>query len=235
MPLVDEKNPLYCPAIPAAAYLKSLRNKVQHIGNRASNDVDISLSFSKGLDGLSHEHDVESDGHKTIGSDWILGDYFSSGKGWFSSPSPGPEDLPPYSPIAHVRVTKTQNQAENGTMYANRNDLKRKNHFSDFGAPPKYARSVQSFHESSFDLEVYRERLDFSLAGTPPPASKGMGLVLPAILDDDNATLIAQLDAIMPGIRLKDRLSNLVDGTPQDLMDYLAEHGISIVLMRIHL
>jgi len=93
-PLVDEKNPLYCPAIPAAEYLKELRFRTQKSAkSRNLSRQSLSHSFGYTLEQSSRE---EHNNEGTTDSDWILGDYFASGRGWFSSQSPGA----PYSPTA---------------------------------------------------------------------------------------------------------------------------------------
>ncbi|KDR78620.1 hypothetical protein GALMADRAFT_223884 [Galerina marginata CBS 339.88] len=103
-------------------------------------------------------------------------------------------------------------------------DLKRKSPFSDFGAPPKYARSVQSVHASSFDIEVFHEKLQYnqtrSSPMTPKELLKDLGLV-----DDLDGSLIARMDAALPGMRLKERLFELGHDTPQAWMDFLSDHG----------
>ena len=152
-PLVDAKNPLYCPAIPDAEYLEELHFRTHKSAkSRNLSRQNLSHSFGYNLEQSSHK-DPNND--SSICSDWILGDYFTSGQGWFSSQSPGAEDLPPYSPTAPVRpqskilqiLKMSPNLSGIKQIF---HYLKRKNDFSDFAAPPKYARSLLSVHDSSF-------------------------------------------------------------------------------------
>ena len=230
-PLVDEKNPLYCPAISAAEYLEELRFRTHKSAkSRNLSRRNLSHSFGYTLEQSSRE-DTNNDG--SVGSDWILGDYFTSGQGWFSSQSPGAEDLPPYSPTAPVRPqSKVLQILEvspklSGTK-PNFHDLKRKNDFSDFAAPPKYARSLLSVHDSSFDLEVWHEKLQFTgVKSSPTDAKKVLKDINPATSRYDLDRLIENLDAELPGIRLKERLWRLGVINPQSLMDFLCKHGNS--------
>ncbi|KAF9554469.1 hypothetical protein CPC08DRAFT_672182 [Agrocybe pediades] len=222
-PLVDDKNPFYCPSIPAAAYLTSVRNRIQANGSTGVEHLNLSQAFARVLGQSSRG--ANFDGEKATSSDWIFGDSFSTRHEWFSSPSPVQDDLPPYSPIAGPRRAKPEGLATTDVAATARDDLKRKNLFSDLGAPPKYARSIQSVHESSFDLDIHPETLHFSQSIASSPLQNG-NLARPQALDEDkNSSLIAKLDTILPGIRLKERLSAFIDGTPQDLMDYLAKNG----------
>jgi len=230
-PLVDAKNPLYCPAIPAAEYLKELRFRTQKSAkSRNPSRRSLSHSFGHTLEQSSRE-DPNND--CSIGSDWILGDYYPSrsGQGWFSSQSPGAEDLPPYSPTAPVRpqskVLQILDISPNlsGTKRIF-HDLKRKNDFSDFVAPPKYARSLLSVHDSSFDLEVWHEKLQFTGVRSSPIDTKNVFKdINPATLPHDLDKLIDNLDSELPGIRLKERLWRLGVINPQSLMDFLCKHG----------
>ena len=230
-PLVDENNPLYCPAIPAADYLKELRFRTQKSAkSRNFSSRNLSRSFGYTLEKSSRE-DPKNDG--SIGSDWISGDYFTSGQGWFSSQSPGVEDLPPYSPTVPVRPqSKVPKILEISPNLSGKklivHDLKRKNDFSDFAAPPKYARSLLSIHDSSFDLEVWSEKLDFE--GVKPSPSDATNVLKdrnPATSSSDLDRLIDSLDSELPGIRLKERLWRLGVINPQSLMDFLCKNGNS--------
>jgi len=230
-PLVDEKNPLYCPAIPAADYLKELRFRTQKSAKSRNPSRNFSHSFGYTLEQSSRE-DPNHNG--SIGSDWFLGDYFTSGQGWFSSQSPGAEDLPPYSPRVPIRPQLKVPQAlevSPKTLPGTKrivHDLKRKNDFSDFAAPPKYARSLLSAHDSSFDLEVWREKLQFTRVKSSPIDAKNVSKDKnPVTSPSDLDKLIDNLDSELPGIRLKERLWRLGVINPQSLMDFLCAHGNS--------
>lgn len=229
-PLIDDKNPFYCPAIPAAVYLQSLRCRPRTTTRSSYLFPSVSQSFTTVLEESFQDAAVTGESQENIGSDWVLGDYFTSGRGWFSSPL---DDLPPYSPHgvtrAHSREQAVGFRQEKGNptvsaLSINQRGVKRKSLFSDFGAPPKYARSVQSVHESSFDIELRREQLFFS----DMPSSPRMDVELLRTLErleNDMIFLIEKLDAAMPGIRLRSRLWELKNETPQALMDFLAHNG----------
>ena len=230
-PLIDDKNPFYCPAIPAATYLKSLRSRTRNLTRPSQYFQNASVSFTNVLEkSLLDAATEKSDDY--MGTDWILGDYFTSGRGWFSSPL---EELPPYSP---TESAKTQTKAQAPGIGKTKNallptaalgadrcvGLKRKSPFSDFGAPPKYARSVQSLHESSFDIELRREQLRYSdVESSPGKNNDTLGTVEHPEANVIN--LINKLDVALPGIRLKERLWQYRYDTPQALMDFLGDHG----------
>ncbi|KJA27943.1 hypothetical protein HYPSUDRAFT_62339 [Hypholoma sublateritium FD-334 SS-4] len=230
-PLIDDKNPFYCPAIPAATYLKSLRSRTRNLARSSQYFPSASRSFTNVLEESLLDAQAEKF-EDNMGSDWILGDYFTSGRGWFLSPL---DELPPYSPTESAK-TQTRLQAlgfckEKNSLLptaALRVDrhigLKRKSPFSDFGAPPKYARSVQSLHESSFDIELQREQLRYSDVESSP--GKNNDLLNSAEHSEANLIhLINRLDDALPGIRLKGRLWQYRYDTPQALMDFLGDHG----------
>ncbi|PPQ84013.1 hypothetical protein CVT25_000559 [Psilocybe cyanescens] len=99
--------------------------------------------------------------------------------------------------------------------------LKRKCSFSDFDAPPKYARSLQSPPDSSFDVEICHQSLRYDAKGSTPESKE----ISPVRDDDDIATSIGKFDAAFPSIRLRERLLNLDCATAQNIVDLLAENG----------
>jgi len=230
-PLVDDKNPLYCPAIPAATYRKELRFRTQKLARSTnSRRRNIARSFGHILEQFFCE---ESNNDGSIGSDWVLGDYFTSGQGWFSSQSPKAEELPPYSPTVPVRAQSKGPQildiSLNPTSAPRRTvrGLKRKNNFSDFGAPPKYARSLLSAHDSSFDLELCQKKLRFNaVQRSPADTTNILPQGFPASKPDLDK-LIDNLDSELSGIGLKARVRKLGVTNPQSLMDFLCIHGKS--------
>jgi hypothetical protein len=245
-PVIDHKNPFYCPKIPASVYLRSLRRKVQQL-SQLPRQQSPSLSFSRSLERSAHA-DYDSRTVQTdLGSKWILGDYFSSGRGWLSSQGsdcPQRELLPPpYSPVDstqvhHPRVTYRQGHRRS-PLFADppavpsilvTTSLKRKNLFSDLTAPPKYARSIQSFHDSSFDLELKREVLHFSdaVSSSPHCAVSPSGAAVSTPLPSH--ALIEEVALALPGIRLKERLKELQSISAQDVMNFLAENGAHILM-----
>jgi len=221
MAAADDNNPLYCPHISKSTYLEGLSQYVTLRGAQGSHRP-------SGYRGSRLRSD---DSHS---SDRILGEYFASGNNWF--PTPGEDVLPPYSstvtdpsltlqtiPVILGPTTSTITRLPGPR-------LKRKSSetFSDFGAPPKYARSLQSIHDSSFEIEVRRHRLLFSDMPSSPVAkteNHGDTDLDPAHNLD---SIIDALELVLPGIRLGERLRTLDTLTPQIIMDFLVENGILI-------
>ncbi|KAF9474752.1 hypothetical protein BDN70DRAFT_924400 [Pholiota conissans] len=228
-PLIDDENPCYCPTIPAAVYLKSLRCKTRNVAKPSRHLPGFSPSFTHVLGRAFHDNDMQGL-ENVMGSDWILDGYFTSGQGWFSSPISALEDLPPYSPTEsaklHTKAPGLDIAKELDPVpisLARSHSLKRKSSSSDLRAPPKYARSVQSVHDSSFDIELRRERLHYSVS-LSSPQRKGTELSDPD-RSEDFGHLITRLEYALPGMRLKERLLALPDRTAQTLMNFLANHG----------
>lgn len=239
-PVIDDDNPFYCPKIPASMYLRSLRRKVQQL-SQLPRHQSPSLSFSQLLEHSAHA-DHSSTVETALGSDWIPGDYFSSGRGWFSSPR-GDHLPPPYSPVDSTqvhdpRVTYRQGQLKgppvpdpsmvNPSVLIT-SALKRKSEFSDFAAPPKYARSIQSLHDSSFDLELKREVLHFSEAATSPHLRVPSPAKATRPPSPPSLSLVEEVALALPGIRLRERLKDLQRTSSQDVMTFLSDNGAHIL------
>ncbi|KAJ7698980.1 hypothetical protein B0H17DRAFT_317089 [Mycena rosella] len=233
LPTIDENNPLYCPAVTASSYLSSLRRQAHRRNSRAQsqseNDKKLS-SFARILDKALQEGEREPlrelsqlDDESTLPSSYTLRENLS---------------------ISVERRTTVQKTS--------RQPLKRKrSSFSDLGGPPKYARSIESVHDSSFDVTTRRERIQYfpqkpqysPFVLPKKPAAK------PTLTDDLKAKvrgledqlygppigtesprgikpLIQRLDALMPGIRLQERLSKLPELSHQTIADFLGENGL---------
>ncbi len=215
MAAADDNNLLYCPHISKLTYLEGLN---QYVTLRAQG--------SHRPTGYRESRLRSDDSHS---SDRILGEYFASGNNWF--PTPGEDVLPPYSSTVSDPSLTLQTIPVNLGPTITRLPvprLKRKSSetFSDFGAPPKYARSLQSIHDSSFEIEVRRQRLLFSDVPSSPVAKTEVH----GDTDLDPAhnldSIIDALELMLPGIRLGERLRTLDSLTPQIVMDFLVENGI---------
>jgi hypothetical protein len=217
MAAADDNNPLYCPHISKSTYLEGL-----------SQYVTLRAQGSHRPSGYRESRLRSDDSHS---SDRILGEYFASGNNWF--PASGEDVLPPYSStVTDPSLTLQTIPVNLGPTIARLPGprLKRKSSetFSDFGAPPKYAHSLQSIHDSSFEIEVRRQRLLFSDVPSSPVAKT-------EIHDDTDLnpahnldSIIDALESVLPGIRLGERLRTLDTLTSQIIMDFLIENGISI-------
>ncbi|KAJ7111202.1 hypothetical protein C8R43DRAFT_1041770 [Mycena crocata] len=233
LPTIDEKNPLYCPAITASSYLSSVRRQVRRRKSRtqtkSENDRSLS-SFARFLDKALQEGENEpmrplpqSDDESALTS----------------------HTLPAWENLS------TSFEHHKSSKKISRPPLKRKrSSFSDLRGSPKYARSVQSVHESSFEISVRRERLHYfpakpqysPLVVAKKPAAKTLTddlkvkirtledeLYGPPIGTESPRGLkpfLQRLDDLMPGIRLQERLSKLPDLSHQVVTDFLGEHGL---------
>ena len=217
IPTVDDNNPLYCPAIPAALYLKSLRGRFNK--SRWPRRPDLFQSFARTLEQSTRSEDSDDD--VAVGSDWILGNYHAPGH---KQSLVGPQHLEDFVTGELDRDTIQEKYLASPKRFQNFS-LKRKLCFSDLGAPPKYARSQPSFHDSSFDIEVQHEKLEYFLnAIESSPQNTPQH---PRAKRPDIETLADRLDSTLPGIRLRERLLALTYHTPEAFMDFMSEHGMS--------
>ena len=219
VPSVDEHNPLYCPEFPKSTYLKVVNRCLAH-------------RRQKKTSGQHQPLRLLSDSSTT--SERILGE-FLSGDNWPSGPiDSDTEDLPPYS-LTDAPLSPSFHKGSNSKALETRcvyapnpvhgARLKRKSSesFSDFLAPPKYARSILSTHDSSFDVEVRREKLRFFGPHSSPEqkTATNLGSHLPKDID----CLVQQLALGFPGIRLEERLRALNPLTPQTITNFLVDNG----------
>ncbi|CAA7267496.1 unnamed protein product [Cyclocybe aegerita] len=233
-PIVDEQNPFYCPSIPADSYHQFLKEARQMLNTERPPDHDIFHSYQRALEKSLSKSD---DGGSVCKMDWIRDDPMPPDCAWPSSqPAPGSDELPPYSSVELTRApakprhnTALDSEAAKSLLQLRERqpDFKKKlsDSFSDFEAPPQYARSMVSFHNSSFEFEVSRKGLNFFTASSSPTAR--VDAYLHSTMDNIGH-LIDQLDRALPGIRLAERLRCQPRATPQSIMDFLVENGILI-------
>ncbi|KAJ7315335.1 hypothetical protein DFH08DRAFT_715623 [Mycena albidolilacea] len=237
LPTIDEKNPLYCPAITASKYLSSLRRqnkrrKSTRQENQPPKDRLIS-SFARVLDKALQEDDDESLGelsqseHKSVATSSTLPAWNLSTS--FEHRSTAAKKVPLRAPLKRKRSRSS---------------------FSDLDGSAKHMRSI-SIQESSFEISVRHERLQFFL-----PKPQYSPFVLPK-KPSPKATLVEELkakitsledelygppvgtesprglkplidrfDSLMPGISLRERLSKLPDLSHQAITDFLGENGL---------
>ena len=219
IPTVDDNNPLYCPAIPAALYLKSLRGRFNKSG-WSRRRPDLFQSFARTLEQSTRTEDSDDDDN-TIGSDWILGNYYAPGHKQSLVRRQHLGDFVT-GELDHDSIQENYLASPKRLQSFN---LKRKLCFSDLDAPPKYARSQPSFHDSSFDIEVQHEKLEYfsnTMEYSPQKAPQLSRAERP-----DVETLADRLDSTLPGIRLRERLFALTYRTPEAFMDFMSENGKS--------
>ena len=235
VPAIDVKNPFYCPSVSANAYLSSLRHRVRihrPTSTTRRRGDELFMSFARILDQSTSESDCDED------VEWIVGSYVSHAR----ADGPGvlkPLLPPPYSAFVNDVECKTSpkddGQGPTKTLALKRRRL---SSFSELQGPPKYSRSAesQSTYNGSTKFDIThnnREPLTYHVASSPAskpePESRPKSLTQP-YLDK----LIRDLDAVIPGIRLSERLKNIKDASHQAITDFLSDHGISS-LLRIHL
>jgi len=213
VPLVDEDNPMYCPAIPAATYRKELTQKLA--GSTDSDLRNRSHSFGYLLEQSFCE---ESNNDGSIRPDRTLGDYFPASL-WFSSQPPEAEELPTYSPTVPGRAQSVASQIL---------DMSPNSASVPIVTPPKCAQPLLSVHDSSFDMELLQQKFQFNGVTKPSPTD-----MTHASRDGfpgskpDLDKLVEKLDSALPSVRLKDRLRKPGLINPQSLMDFLCIHGNS--------
>ena len=210
IPIVDEKNPFYCPAIPAAQYLKLLRGRSRKPG-QSHRRLDL---FARKLERSTRTEDA---------------DYYAPG---LKQSSVQPKHLESVTGelVHHSIQRKPVNYVASSKRFQNFS-LKRKLSFSDLGAPPKHARSPPSFHDSSFDIEVQHEKLEYfpnTSQSSPQRAPHHARAERP-----DIETLADRLDSALPGIRLRERLLGLKSRTPEAFMDLMSENGVCILFTTV--
>ncbi|TFK34573.1 hypothetical protein BDQ12DRAFT_689521 [Crucibulum laeve] len=237
-PLVDDDNPLYCPAVSVTAYMNHLRHKLDRkylFQRQHRNNDDLLLSFASVLDKAITQQDFYKDDEKKDedeDSRWLVhhvplmgvSDRTSSGSRNGLPAIPGWEKdveesyIPKYARIDIKSISQAQP------------NLKRKrSSFTDLHGPPRYARSFQSTHDSSFDVDIKREQLHYSDAIFRSSSCFSQDRTEDILVDNSSSALealVGQIDSILPGVRLKERLLRIGKLTYQTITDYLAEHGI---------
>ncbi|KAK7055930.1 hypothetical protein R3P38DRAFT_2682467 [Favolaschia claudopus] len=239
LPTIDEKNPLYCPGITASSYLSSLRrqNRRRRKSSRSENQPpkkQFLSSFACLLEKALQEANDDTLGKISQLEDDSTTAASSTQASWNISAS-----------FEHRGTLKPA---------ISRVPLKRKrssSSFSDLVGSPKHIRSIQSVHESSFEISVRQDKLNFfpqraqfsPTAPTKKPSPKAMLTedlkAKVRILEDELygppigtesprglKPLIKHIDSLMPGIRLQQRLSNLPDLSHQAIADFLGDHGL---------
>lgn len=202
IPSVDENNPLYCPEFPKSTYLKVV-NQCLALRRGYRN-----LDFAAQSQPLNNQLLSESSEH-------ILGEFLSG------NICPISADLPPYSVTDPSWSPSLHNGSTNGPLHDAR--LKPFDSFSDLFAPPQYARSVLSAHDSPFEVEVRPERLRFFEVPSSPEEKTATNVNMH--FTDGVDYLVHQLALAVPGIRLDERLKALKPLTPQTIMDFLVHNG----------
>lgn len=184
-PSIDAKNPFYCPSVPAAAYLDSLRRRLSRTGpySKSTNNQYFLKSFARILDKalLSDDSDNDDDdddtsaflepssrinlSHRELEPSLETSEDHPLGFE-YTIPTWEYEDIDDLSENPWVGI-RGQPVPSNPPGLQN---LKRKRtSFSDIRGPEKHAKSFQSVHDSSFDVSVKHEKLRYSELDIPRP------------------------------------------------------------------
>ncbi|KAG6918415.1 hypothetical protein DXG01_014594 [Tephrocybe rancida] len=262
-PSIDINNPFYCPAVPAASYIKSLQNQVHRkTRSRVQSRINdrLAVSFVRVLEHalLMDTYDSSDDNYgQTTSTSRLIAHQRSPG-----SSSSGDEA---HSLSATIPLWEREDGQDSWNQVHVTLKKRKRDSFSDIRGPPQYAKSLLSAHDSSFDVSVKREKLSYSeVPGSPIDFERAA----PGIRDDismltirvrdlegevsdessKNRTLdthaerlfgppigtesprdihafIKRLDGMLPGIRLKERLSQLSIVSHQSIIDFLGTNG----------
>ena len=191
LPCIDEQNPLYCPLVSAAAFLRSVRRKSKIRPQRRKNEYRVQsfariLERSIALDSSNSSGD-DSDSDRRLAPLTCLPSKFddkNDARSFRIIPGCSDDDALGFSyPIPsweHEEEEDYDSPLPNGTPWIRSmrdqvlgvrsrvrpsEGVKRKRKrtsFSDILGPPRYARSIQSVHESSFDITLKPEKLSFA-------------------------------------------------------------------------
>jgi hypothetical protein len=173
-PSIDEKNPLYCPAVPAAAYLDSLRRHLHRHdrprSNRSTHNDDFLRSFARILDNALLSSDSDDDDNLVFPP----GSQIDSSHRKKPSPDTSDENTLGYQyAIPSWEHEDTNDISENPWVDVGgrpvpkkppglRNLKRKRISFSEMRGPAKHVKSFQAVQEDSFDITVKREKLRYS-------------------------------------------------------------------------
>jgi hypothetical protein len=185
-PSIDAKNPLYCPSVPAAAYLDSLRRRLHRNRNRSrskpysksTHNEYFLQSFARILDKALLSADSDDENASAFPPQSRI-------KSSRREP-PSPDTTSKESPLGFEYAIPAWEQDDTDDLSENPwvgmrgqpvptkppglPNLKRKRTtFSDIRGPAKHVKSFQSIHESSFDVSVKHEKLRYSGVASPRP------------------------------------------------------------------
>ncbi|CCM06606.1 uncharacterized protein FIBRA_08885 [Fibroporia radiculosa] len=247
-PIVDEKNPFYCPSLSAATFLENVRLQFccEDPPPYTRTAAESLPSFPERL----HQSLDETDIFK------LLCD---------GPPISTEDETPEYSSVLHSACLVPQCGStpiiHSNRVVQNRLGAKRKRSisadtFSELLAPPKRERSSQSVNDASFELSAKAGRIRYFGASSDTYVSPfsnetlyrtrssygdmtkaKMGRRLRALEDElygypvgtetprGIKSLVARLDVLLPGIRLKERLYALDIITHQRIAEVLAVDG----------
>ncbi|KAH6909351.1 hypothetical protein BKA70DRAFT_1562190 [Coprinopsis sp. MPI-PUGE-AT-0042] len=233
VPEVDFQNPFYCPAVPAATYIKTLRrtattrNAIRMTDSHRESDLfGVFARMLERYDG--DDSDVEY--HYDPQNDWIIGRNRRPAKRrQYTSPlimSGRPAFRPSHAGSLESEVSNGSGSFDlsQSTVRPQTTTLKRKREastFSDLLGTPKYARSSSFVQDDSFEFEARRERIRFDVTSSPAhtlatPQAREQGVPFESVVE--------KIEALLPGYRIRTRFRT--GSHVQHLVDFLAERGL---------
>lgn len=212
-PLIDAENPLYCPAVSAAAYIETIRrrlqrNRINSHGTRSQNDQFLS-SFARVLD-LALLEDESCFSNDSTCYDASGPDLGQSSRSHSSGLGGLAYHVPPWELDNSSNSLILPSAERKLVSRPSRPTLKRKrSSFSDILGSPQHAQSLHSFHDSSFEVIVKREKLDYSGG----PGFRTSPFIAPTDsggpwnnVDRDTAGDLALRIRILEGVNIRDDL-----------------------------
>ncbi|KAG6861623.1 hypothetical protein C0995_014062 [Termitomyces sp. Mi166 len=159
-PSIDIDNPFYCPAIPAASYIKSLQDRSRPTSSKVQlrRKKRLVASFARVLQNALLADTSDSSDDQNSGNTILQGHLLGKQQSPVDSPS-SDEASPLLNSIPRWERERGQDIWDRGN-FALKKKRKRDN-FSDIYGPPQYAKSVLSIHDSSFDVSIKREKLSY--------------------------------------------------------------------------
>jgi len=152
-PIIDDQNPLYCPALTAVAFLETLRHHIRSEGHSYRSNEPVT-SFAERLDQSMDEKDLyrllyrplppTDDGSESSSE---LNSIFSV-PAWEHS-TPAPRSI---RRVAHPKPPAPKVKRKRSSS---------SDAFNTLLGPPKRERSSQSVNDSSFELSAKAERLRY--------------------------------------------------------------------------
>ncbi|KAG6812249.1 hypothetical protein H0H92_003705 [Tricholoma furcatifolium] len=255
-PSIDVENPFYCPDQPPALYIKSLQSQVRHkTKTKTQSRYDrLLVSFVKVLENAVLQDTFDSSDDDTC-FPTVRGDPVTRSISLASSSSSSSDET---NLLSNIPRWEREHGANSWRQQSVSLKKRKRGSFSDIRGPTKYAKSILSAHDSSFDVTVKRETLEYStISGSSDRTDPS---VLPVVHDDasmlalrlrdlqeryfgpsigtestrDILAFIDVLDGILPGIRLKERLLRLPIISHQSIIDFLGVNELSLRDTPIH-
>ena len=162
LPVVDDQNPLYCPAVPAVSFLKTIRKQLHGTGSGSDDEIKpaklspcsddhLLPSFTQLLDKSVTADDLLELLYNPAGAEKLSND---------SDPT-GPQDQTYNNDQSHSAILSGLD-----TVSRNENSSAAPETFSDLEGPGKREMSLLSVNEGSFELSAKADRILYFARGS---------------------------------------------------------------------